>query len=337
MQSARVVHGNVLDFFEKESRPMYHSFFMDPPYGYNGGFMGTEWDKNSPALTSEFWARLLPTLLDGAIGFSYMSPENMPKMLEYAKEGGMVVLPQLFLWAQGRTKPNYVKVSDTHVYGKHAVKQAVEPVACIQKPYGPDGTLSTIRRTNAGTFNSSAGGPSSDGVSRFPTTIILDDGTASILDEKSGRTVSPFFSVVKRIESETPVVYVNKASRKERDAGLDNFDDVKVGVLSGRRDGSLGSIPIGKNDHPTVKPIELSRHFASLVLPPDVGGARRIIVPFSGVGSEIIGCLFAGWDEVVGIEMDERYCLMAEQRIKHYVPNSNVTVEAIDGVGSSSF
>lgn len=62
----------------------------------------------------------------------------------------------------------------------------------------------------------------------------------------------------------------------------------------------------GVSAHPCMKPIELCTHVARLLLPPPRadGQPRRILVPFSGSGSEMIGALAAGWDEVVGIEYD---------------------------------
>jgi site-specific DNA-methyltransferase (adenine-specific) len=77
-------------------------------------------------------------------------------------------------------------------------------------------------------------------------------------------------------------------------------------------------VTLAKNDHPTVKPQDLIRYFARMILPPERvdGKPRRILVPFSGSGSEMIGCLQAGWDEVVGIERESRFADIAEARIR---------------------
>ncbi len=75
-----------------------------------------------------------------------------------------------------------------------------------------------------------------------------------------------------------------------------------------------------RNHHPTVKPIALAEYLARLILPPKRadGKPRRLLVPFSGSGSEIIGALRAGWDEVVGIELSPEYAEIAEARIAHW-------------------
>jgi site-specific DNA-methyltransferase (adenine-specific) len=62
----------------------------------------------------------------------------------------------------------------------------------------------------------------------------------------------------------------------------------------------------GLSAHPCMKPIALCTYLARLLLPPPRadGQPRRILVPYSGSGSEMIGALAAGWDVVVGIEWD---------------------------------
>jgi site-specific DNA-methyltransferase (adenine-specific) len=69
--------------------------------------------------------------------------------------------------------------------------------------------------------------------------------------------------------------------------------------------------------HPCMKPIKLCQQIATLLLPPPRadGQPRRILVPYSGSGSEMIGCLLAGWDEVVGIENDEQWVAASRARI----------------------
>ena len=69
------------------------------------------------------------------------------------------------------------------------------------------------------------------------------------------------------------------------------------------------------NDHPTVKPLRLCEYLAKMLLPPKRDTPRRILCPFSGSGSEMIGCIVAGWDEVVGIEKDARFVAIAEKRL----------------------
>ena len=44
-----------------------------------------------------------------------------------------------------------------------------------------------------------------------------------------------------------------------------------------------------------------------------------MLAPFSGSGSEMIGALQAGWDEVTGIEREAEYAAIAEARLSHWI------------------
>ena len=120
--------------------------------------------------------------------------------------------------------------------------------------------------------------------SRYPTNIILDEDAARLLDVQAAGA-SGFY-------------YCARASAGEKNAGL---------------------LPGVENNHPCVKPLQLCRYLAALILPPKRDTPRRLLVPFCGTGSEIIGAVLAGWDEIVGIEIDEESIRIAEQRIRHWV------------------
>jgi DNA modification methylase len=70
-----------------------------------------------------------------------------------------------------------------------------------------------------------------------------------------------------------------------------------------------------RSTHPTHKPIRLAEYLARLILPPAGDTPRRLLVPFAGSGSEMIGALLAGWDEVTGIEREAEYVDLARARV----------------------
>jgi len=116
--------------------------------------------------------------------------------------------------------------------------------------------------------------------------------------------------------------YCGKASRSEKDAGLETFFWKRVDTgyervtekewLSlDRKKRAKGCI------HPTVKPLSLIQYLATLLLPPKIKDDRRIFIPFSGSGSEIIGALKAGWDLAVGVESEAKYNEIAVARVRH--------------------
>lgn len=191
------------------------------------------------------------------------------------------------------------------------------------------------------------------GVGRYPANVILDETSAPILDEQTGTLKSGSFTghrntpKTKNVfgdfkpSEESPLVgssggasrffYCAKASRSEREAGLDRTElkafgmsnqakaEIKRGSVDFENSGlGVNSVKLIHNNHPTVKPIDLTRWMASLLLPPSSVEPRRLLVPFSGSGSEMIGAMQAGWDEVIGVEMNADYCNIAENRINHW-------------------
>lgn len=130
--------------------------------------------------------------------------------------------------------------------------------------------------------------------------------------------------------------YIPKPSSAEKEAGLDplqvalmrelygddlpNFDPVTVD--DGREipidNAYLRGETTRRNIHPTIKPLTLARWLATLLLPPARYGPRRLLVPFAGTGSEMIGGMLAGWDEVEGVELTEDHIPIAEARFRFW-------------------
>jgi len=86
------------------------------------------------------------------------------------------------------------------------------------------------------------------------------------------------------------------------------------------------SVSDGKNFHSTVKPLALTKYLANLIKPPTGG---RLLVPFSGSGSEMIGALQAGWEYVEGVELTEEYIPIAEARIEYWTRKEKVVQGAL--------
>ena len=116
--------------------------------------------------------------------------------------------------------------------------------------------------------------------------------------------------------------YCAKASKSERNAGLEAFEDKKSQHNAGgigrkisvekRLEQGKENAPMMKNIHPTVKPIALMRYLCRLVTPPN----GVVLDPFMGSGTTGIGAVAEGFD-FIGIEMDEEYLNIAQARIKH--------------------
>ena len=71
-----------------------------------------------------------------------------------------------------------------------------------------------------------------------------------------------------------------------------------------------------RNTHPCLKPLALCEYLARLIVPPEAyRDSARLLVPFCGSGSEMIGALRAGWQNVDGIEKEPEYVDIARRRL----------------------
>jgi site-specific DNA-methyltransferase (adenine-specific) len=200
--------------------------------------------------------------------------------------------------------------------------------------------------------------PKPDSPGRWPANVVLDEEAAGALDAVVGdRPSTPFAASVATgivlpfstrpgggyADSGGPsrFFYTAKASREERDLGCDALAVRSVKEAVGREEGSAGARNPragagagggAKNHHPCVKPIALMRWLSRLMLPPErQGDARRIIIPYSGSGSEMIGALLAGWDDVIGIELEAEYIEIARHRLALAASNPRAFESLMDG------
>ena len=123
--------------------------------------------------------------------------------------------------------------------------------------------------------------------------------------------------------------YCAKASKKDRDEGLDNWEEVKV------NDGRITPIDnafhlvetLRRNSHPCVKPCELMQYLIRLVSP----NGATILDPFNGSGSTGKAVMYENKErnknyKYIGIELTKEYLPISKARIE-YVCNNNLKSE----------
>jgi site-specific DNA-methyltransferase (adenine-specific) len=126
--------------------------------------------------------------------------------------------------------------------------------------------------------------------------------------------------------------YCAKASKSDRNEGLDDFEEKSIG---GKGNGirrvcaTCGTSALEahlceceeknwinpatkKNNHPTVKPTELMKYLVTLVTPPN----GTVLDPFMGSGSTGKAAVRCGFN-FVGIELDSDYLDIAKARIEY--------------------
>lgn len=114
-------------------------------------------------------------------------------------------------------------------------------------------------------------------------------------------------------------VYEPKVSKTERNAGC---EELEIKKFEGRDSGQDDrSVPYKKrpemlsNTHPTLKPISLSYRILKLFKSPN---EQKIIYPFAGVQSEVIGGYKAGFTDYVGCELNKEYVNIGNARFEHW-------------------
>lgn len=168
-----------------------------------------------------------------------------------------------------------------------------------RSPAGADGK---IHRTTGNTYSEATNGETFDLTQgRWPANLLLDETAAESLGEPSR-----FF-------------YVAKASKRERNAGLEGMPEKESGIKNDSGRGFSESDPYKKitnqNHHPTVKPIKLMEYLITLITPPN----GTVLDPFMGSGSTGVAAKNLGF-QFTGIELNEEYFEIAKKRIVGETP-----------------
>ena len=120
------------------------------------------------------------------------------------------------------------------------------------------------------------------------------------------------------VQKTFPFMIVPKASRGEKDNGLEFMEEKKSGAYVGR--GGSQEDPNGmfkdretksRNIHPTVKPLTLMNYLVVL-------GSRKgdvVLEPFAGSGTTALACV-AQERDYIAIEREEEYYEIAKARLE---------------------
>jgi len=160
---------------------------------------------------------------------------------------------------------------------------------------------------------------------RFPANLI-HDGSQEVLElfpETGDKSPSRFFKSINDL-TDVPeadfgnirAFYCAKASKKDRDEGLEGFEEKQIesdlgsGDICKKREDRIH--PIRKNTHPTVKPTALMQYLCRLITP--TGGV--VLDPYMGSGSTGKAAVREGFS-FVGCELDKGYYEIAKARVNN--------------------
>jgi site-specific DNA-methyltransferase (adenine-specific) len=136
--------------------------------------------------------------------------------------------------------------------------------------------------------------------------------SGSVLRKRSGGYDEPAGSAAR-------FFYCAKASKKDRDEGLEGFEERPK---NNRKDDGQSIYEASKlharNHHPTVKPTELMRYLCRLVTPPN----GVILDPFLGSGSTGKAAIYEGF-QFVGFDLSAEYVEISRARIEYAMQKRN--------------
>ncbi|MDP6423379.1 MAG: site-specific DNA-methyltransferase [Planctomycetota bacterium] len=302
------------------------AFVSDPPYGL--AFMGKGWDFAVPG--PEYFAEQLRVAKPGAHLVAFGGTRTYHRLACAIEDAGWE-LRDCLMWLYGTGFPK----SHNGEHGGTALKPAWEPIVLARKPFkgtvaknyaahgvgglnidpcriglvegetpesvynGPTGPIGGKSGAYSGTARSV--NVTGHALGRWPANVVLDPEAAAALDKQTGGA-SRFF-------------YCAKASKSEREAGLEDFTPETVS--DGRDTPNDTAYQRGKterrNTHPTVKPIALMRWLCRLVTPP--GGL--VVDPFCGSGTTGCAAVQEGFN-FLGVELDSAHAALADARVTHW-------------------
>jgi DNA modification methylase len=181
---------------------------------------------------------------------------------------------------------------------------------------------------------------------RFPAQMFVNSGAANIIDEQSGER--KFSNKVGGYSYKGREYKVEGFVKDNKPQALSNYGDAggasKVLHTCDYENGEIDLVHFcskttkkerneflkdgEENNHPTLKPLLLTKRISGLfTLPKECN--QRWYVPFSGVGSEIIGILMNGIDieNIYGCEGNKDFFELQKRRIQYYVNKINGNVD----------
>ena len=157
-----------------------------------------------------------------------------------------------------------------------------------------------------------------------------DDGSFSRFYDLDAWWKSQIHKLPESVQKTFPFMVVAKASKSEKNEGLDDNFEEKLQANANYRPSHLEEANSGsngkshgryaktKNNHPTVKPIELMSYLITL-------GSRDndvVVDPFVGSGTTCVAAKLLN-RQYIGIEKEEDYAIIAKARIKNVESKEN--------------
>jgi len=295
-------------------------------YRHRAGFMGKQWDGGDVAFRPETWAAVLRVLKPGAHMLCFGGTRTQHRMVCAIEDAGFEIRDTL-LWVYGSGFPKSHNLDGEWQGFGTALKPAVELLCLARKPLSERTVAANVLRHGCGALNiDGCRVPAADGVPKFvrhggPAANCYGDGLnlsnrtgemdtttgrwpANLAHDGSPEVMAAFAAAgdkptgaggVTRRNANSPV-YSGPASSADRETiGYADTGSAARFFYTAKADAAdrAGS------RHPTVKPVDLIRHYLRLITPP--GGT--VLDCFAGSGTTAEAAMLEGFDATL-IEQD---------------------------------
>lgn len=339
-----IVCADCVEYMRTMPADSVDSVLTDPPYLIN--FQNRDWDSAKDGIEMQKWhttwlVEALRVLKPGGHLVAFSSTRTIHRLSVAAEDVGFTLRGQ-FAWAYATGFPRNLDIKKEVArkfdeesaerwdgYGT-STKPSYEPAVVAMKPL--DGTFAeNVMKHGTGAINIDKarippGDPSWFGPSSAPTWKV-GAVRSNVGHKLTGGEVTNPPSKLGRWPAD---IYIcPKPPQSEKNAGLDDYEEITGGEATRRKEGSKGlSNPragAGRNGgtkafHPTPKPARLFRQLAKLYA---CHPGSTILDPFIGSGTSLISSEKEGF-ACIGIDNNGEYCALSEARIRHIVKASKV-------------
>lgn len=348
--SYKIYNGDMLDMLQVIKPESIDAIVCDPPYEL--GFMNKSWDSTGIAFKKETWQNCFEVLKPGGYLLAFGGSRTYHRIACAIEDAGFEIRDCImYLYGSGFSKShniglaidkkNCVSQNEWQGWGT-CLKPAYEPIIVARKPF-KGSVVDNIIKYRVGGINidgckignekrTQFSGKSNGRIyseysqknahfetveGRFPANVITD-GSEEVAKGMPNTTSTPIAE-----ESAMRYFYSAKASKKDRDEGLDAFEErkttdgcIRANVETARKFGANSALR--KNIHPTCKPTELMQYLVRLVSPK----GATILDPFMGSGSTGKAVMFENRErdanyKFIGIELTDEYLPIAQARIEY--------------------
>ena len=199
-----------------------------------------------------------------------------------------------------------------YTYGAAWSKPMLEPIILAQAPFDTKSQVEGIIKYGTGVVNVHE----ARHTDRWPGNFIAVHGPECTLDRLTGvwDCNCPISDYVK----DDPEFYdkIPTFGYSIQDIALSSVDHMLYDSKPNKKERHGG---VKHNPHPSIKPISVNRYLGGLFLPPEEFAPRQVLNLFSGSGSEAIGLLHAGWDNVTSVEINKEYAQVSLDRVSNFV------------------